>query len=994
MRNKKLLNTLVLFGVCASLFSLASCQGIKGEQGEPGTPGVDGKPGEDGKDGEDGNTWLTGEGTPASSLGKNGDLYLDTATSDYYIKKDGSWVKTGNLKGEDGEDGKPGENGKPGEDGEDGLNGSTGPKGDTAWSNTVLPTSHGTIAPSVGSATVGSKFQIYLTPESNYVLSKFSLDGGQTLIEENIPLNNGVYTYETTMQENGFVIFAEFSSKLTNGENAYINGVLHSGVIKDNFGNIFSEGQVVNDAPAFAEGSGNGESSETPLIVNSADSLKQLSTEKVQNTDSTYFKLSSDVSFEESDNSALISFVSSSETTEESKVINLDLGGKKVTLPSNESTLASTNEKITIQNGVIDYKNTSGKYDQAVIATTEGGEIELDGVTLTTNGTPIVIGGETVSGSGSSLVVKNSTIIGDRFGVTSNAAKDYDENASVTIENSTIYGVNSDNDTTAVLLNENITTNIVGSKLYAGRQAIVARGGTVNLTNVELNLTEGYSNLDLYHDGNWKSGNEVPAAYITVGDNGSLTNGYPASASVSLTNVSFNKIDSVNTNSLLSETTTSTTEYPYIYAWGKTDNLKTKLTIDSTTYSRIGDRIKIGNDNVEVNVSSNQTVKENVFIAGQLYSKAVSIGSKFEAGLSVIVPDVKFMAGGSGTSADPLLVSSYEELNLLKNTNVTVLDELYLKLNNNIEVRDLFNHRKTVDNKEVSVPDAIGKNVVLDLDGKTITAKSGCMDFKDGKLTIKNGYIKEEATTSGDQTYLCPNSASTFILDDVELTTKGSGIFPSGNANKVVVNNTKIVSSCYGIATNRSTTSNVKISITDSTIETIGADFIANDDNFEYDDAAVFINTNGEVTIKNSSIKANRIAIGIRAGSAELEDVKIEYTNKYASENKNAKLRYTGSYGSGNEIACAAISVGNRGTGIDYDVIPSLTMKNVTVSCDDTTAVLLWAEGRTEDYKATVNMDSSTQSSVIKANQAYCNDNAEIMVDGSVIQVSKYTSVD
>ena len=38
-------------------------------------------------------TWLTGTGTPSSSLGNDGDFYFDTSRKDIYTKVDGSWVK-------------------------------------------------------------------------------------------------------------------------------------------------------------------------------------------------------------------------------------------------------------------------------------------------------------------------------------------------------------------------------------------------------------------------------------------------------------------------------------------------------------------------------------------------------------------------------------------------------------------------------------------------------------------------------------------------------------------------------------------------------------------------------------------------------------------------------------------------------------------------------------------------------------------------------------
>lgn len=55
---------------------------------------------------EEGSTSLrTGTGVPSSTLGNDGDSYIDTATWDYYVKVNGSWIKIGNIKGADGSDG-------------------------------------------------------------------------------------------------------------------------------------------------------------------------------------------------------------------------------------------------------------------------------------------------------------------------------------------------------------------------------------------------------------------------------------------------------------------------------------------------------------------------------------------------------------------------------------------------------------------------------------------------------------------------------------------------------------------------------------------------------------------------------------------------------------------------------------------------------------------------------------------------------------------------
>lgn len=92
-------------------------QGPKGEQGETGPQGEQGPKGdtgEQGPKGDAGTSVLTGEGAPSQDLGKDGDSYIDTATWNYYLKKNGAWTLTGNLRGSDGHDGADGVDGNDG----------------------------------------------------------------------------------------------------------------------------------------------------------------------------------------------------------------------------------------------------------------------------------------------------------------------------------------------------------------------------------------------------------------------------------------------------------------------------------------------------------------------------------------------------------------------------------------------------------------------------------------------------------------------------------------------------------------------------------------------------------------------------------------------------------------------------------------------------------------------------------------------------------------
>ena len=74
--------------------------GKDGLDGKDGKDGIDGKNGADGKDGADGASFLSGNGRPANSLGKDGDTYFDFVNKDFYQKANGIWKKVANLNGE------------------------------------------------------------------------------------------------------------------------------------------------------------------------------------------------------------------------------------------------------------------------------------------------------------------------------------------------------------------------------------------------------------------------------------------------------------------------------------------------------------------------------------------------------------------------------------------------------------------------------------------------------------------------------------------------------------------------------------------------------------------------------------------------------------------------------------------------------------------------------------------------------------------------------
>ena len=101
---KKILKTLLLGTMCFSIFGCTN------------------------SDNTNTNMWIVNAGAPTQNNNcSEGQMYLDTATYDIYQYTNGSWVKVGNIKGENGADGI---DGKDGEDGQPGINGQDGEKGE------------------------------------------------------------------------------------------------------------------------------------------------------------------------------------------------------------------------------------------------------------------------------------------------------------------------------------------------------------------------------------------------------------------------------------------------------------------------------------------------------------------------------------------------------------------------------------------------------------------------------------------------------------------------------------------------------------------------------------------------------------------------------------------------------------------------------------------------------------------------------------------------
>ena len=87
------------------------------------------EPGPKGEKGEQGTIIYNGNATPTTSLGRNGDYYINYADGYWYIKQSDTWNRAFTLKGNKGDTGATGPVGPQGPQGVQGLQGVQGPQG-------------------------------------------------------------------------------------------------------------------------------------------------------------------------------------------------------------------------------------------------------------------------------------------------------------------------------------------------------------------------------------------------------------------------------------------------------------------------------------------------------------------------------------------------------------------------------------------------------------------------------------------------------------------------------------------------------------------------------------------------------------------------------------------------------------------------------------------------------------------------------------------------
>lgn len=220
---------------------------------------------------------------------------------------------------------------------------------------------------------------------------------------------------------------------------------------------------------------------------------------------------------------------------------------------------------------------------------------------------------------------------------------------------------------------------------------------------------------------------------------------------------------------------------------------------------------------------------------------------------------------------------------------------------------------------------ADGKEVVMDLDGHSLTLHGTMSTSGTSSLTLMNGTVKSSESYEAARYLVSASAGGSVALENVTMTSAGAGIgvAPSGDPGKVTVRNSSITAYSYAVGTNASTP------IYNAEIELYNSELVGM--------SAVLMNLPSVITVSGCTLQGSMHAMILRAGTAEITDsnLKLVYdaSNGEGDTAEDAKDNYIDKWGSGNAVPLAAITVGNDNSdGYLYPTV--LTIDNSVVTAD------------------------------------------------------------
>ena len=252
-------------------------------------------------------------------------------------------------------------------------------------------------------------------------------------------------------------------------------------------------------------------------------------------------------SLPEADDNGVITLTDDISISSESWTLNdsvtIDLNNHTLTITGNTSINVPEKQTLTLKNGKLTANGYT--YSKGVLAPKDEASLILENVEMNTTGTAIL-----PAGNAAAVEVKNSKIYATgTYALSTNASKKdgdyvYGTNFEITLKNSELRAGDDKSETSpdncGVMVNVPLTLTMDNCTVTGDRQGMMVRAGTADIQNSTIQTTGKFykdNNGEQYYNSAWGSGNEVPAAAITIGNyvNGEAPS-YEADAKVTLTN--------------------------------------------------------------------------------------------------------------------------------------------------------------------------------------------------------------------------------------------------------------------------------------------------------------------------------------------------------------------------------------------------------------------------------------------------------------------------
>ena len=309
----------------------------------------------------------------------------------------------------------------------------------------------------------------------------------------------------------------------------------------------------------------------------------------------------------------------------EKKALTFDLGTHTLTLTNTDTISVANGAAISFKNGNIvagEMKPASTGTDSRSVSTFEaqtGSTITLDNVDFTAGSTALTAWGNAAAVN----VLNGSTItaVGYCFGTNARSVDNY--NVNITMKDSTIQASTASNALgTAMYLNVPGNLMIDNCTIQGYAHGLFVRGGTAVIKNSTITNTlddTAYANLFL---DNWGTGNSVPLAALTLGNDGDAGYLYPTDVTLE--------------NTTVTSAGTAADSYRAIYAQGNAgEGQGVTLTCDANC--QINGKIVYANEYITTNLASTGAVAKVTNASGttSFYSSLAEAVEKAESGATV-----------------------------------------------------------------------------------------------------------------------------------------------------------------------------------------------------------------------------------------------------------------------------------------------------------------------------------------------------------------------